>query len=146
MNTMLNIGTSVTPPKYPRRLFVFVTSALLAASTCLAQAPSPDQRTRAATLAKLATEVRELSRCMGIVSVEDSAAFQPLALAYDRKTDALSKAVEDYVSRFKDSRGNKRETVFGFRYRVWDLTLQAGNEKARPASALNREICGALTR
>ena len=129
------------------RLFVlFVACALLHAPASLAQTGNADQRVRAATLQKLATEAKELSRCMGIISVEDSAAFQPLVIAYYRKTDELAKAVDDYVSRYKDGRGNKHETVFGFRYRVWDLTLQTGAEKARPASALNRDACSALTR
>ena len=125
---------------------LFVTGALLHAPACLAQAANADQRARAAHLQKLAVEVKELSRCMGIVSVEDSAAFQPLRLAYSRKTDELAKAIEDYVARYKDGRGNKQETDFGFRYRIWDLTLQSGNEKARAASALNRDTCSALTR
>jgi 7-keto-8-aminopelargonate synthetase-like enzyme len=129
------------------RLFILIAaSALVCASAGLAEIASADQRARAAKLQQLATEVKEISRCMGIVSVEDAIAFQPLRLASHRKTDELAKAVEDYVTRYNGSRSNKQETVPGFRYRIWDLTLQAGNEKARPASALNREACAVLAR
>jgi hypothetical protein len=77
--------------------------------------------------------------------VEDLAAFEPIVLAYNRKTDELAKAIDDFVSRYADRRG-KQETIFGFKYRVWDVSLQAGAEKARPVSALNRDVCSALTR
>ena len=123
---------------------VLACSLLLSASVCSAEIVDKEQRARGLALAKLATDVKELSRCTAVVSVEDLAAFGPVTQAYNRKTDELAKAIEEFVSRNADKRG-KQETAFGFKYRVWDVTLQAGAEKARPVSALNREACIALT-
>ncbi len=127
------------------RLFsLLLACSLLSASACFGEPADKDQRARWLALAKLATDVRELNRCTAVVSVEDLAAFGPITQAYNRKTDELAKAIEEFVSRNADKRG-KQETVLGFKYRVWDVTLQAGTEKARPVSALNRDICSALT-
>ena len=116
----------------------------LSASVYSAEVVDKEQRTRWLNLSKLATDVKELSRCTAVVSVEDLAAFEPIVRTYNRKTDELAKAIEEFVSRFADRRG-KLETILSFRYRVWDVTLQAGAEKARPVSALNRDACSSLT-
>jgi hypothetical protein len=123
-------------------LFAYV---FLSVSACLAENIDKDQRTRWLNLHKLATDVKELNRCTAVVSVEDLAAFEPIVKTYNRKTDELAKAIDDFATRYADRR-SKQETVFGFRYRIWDVVLQAGAEKARPVSALNRDICTALTR
>ena len=128
-----------------RHFSLWLAGLLLSASACLAEPADKDQRTRWLSLAKLATDVKELSRCTAVVSVEDLAAFEPIVRTYNRKTDELAKAIDDFVSRYADRRG-KQETIFGFKYRVWDVSLQAGAEKARPVSALNRDVCSALTR
>jgi hypothetical protein len=128
------------------RLFsLLLTCSLLSASTCLAEIADKEQRTRWLALQKLAIEVKELNRCTAVVSVEDLAGFQPITQAYNRKTDELARAIDDFATRYADRR-TKQETAFAFKYRVWDVTLQAGTEKARPAAALNREACSALTR
>lgn len=127
-----------------RLFWVLLTYALLSASASFAQTADKEQRTRSLALHKLATDVKELNRCMAVISVEDLAAFEPIVRAYNRKTEELAKAIEDFVTRYADRR-SKQETVFGFRYRVWDVSLQAGAEKARPTSALNRDACSALT-
>jgi len=103
-----------------------------------------EQRMQAANLQKLATEVRELDRCMAIVSVEDLSAFEPLTRAYFQKADALAKAIEDHVTRFAGRRG-KHETVLAFKYRVWENSLRAGSERARLPPALNKATCAALS-
>lgn len=128
-----------------RLLLLLLTGLLFSTSACLAEIADKDQRARWLNLQKLATDVKELHRCTAVVSVEDLAAFEPVTRTYNRKTDELARAIEEFVSRYADRR-SKHETVFAFRYRVWDVTLQAGAEKARPASALNREMCSALTR
>jgi len=126
-------------------LSLLLACALLSASVCFAEPADKDQRTRWLSLAKLATDVKELNRCTAVVSVEDLAAFEPITRTYNRKTDELAKAIDDFVSRYADQRG-KQETILGFKYRVWDVSLQAGTEKARPVSALNRDVCRALSR
>jgi hypothetical protein len=118
--------------------------SLVAASVCSAEIVDKEQRTRWLNLHKLATDVKELNRCTAVVSVEDLAAFEPIVRAYNRKTDELAKAIEEFVFRYADRR-SKQETIFSFRYRVWDISLQAGTEKARPVSALNRDACSTLT-
>ena len=128
-----------------RFLSILFVVFLLSVSACFAETADKEPRTRWLFLHKLATDVKELNRCMGVISVEDLAAFDPIVKAYYRKTDELAKAIEDFVSRYADRRG-KQETIFAFRYRVWETSLQASAEKARPASALNRDICSALTR
>lgn len=128
-----------------RYFSILLTCVLLPASVCFAEIADKDQRAGWLKLQKLATEVKELNRCTAVISVEDLVAFQPVVSAYNRKADELAKAVDDFVSRYAGRRG-KHETIFAFKYRVWDVTLQTGAEKARPPSALNREICGALAR
>jgi hypothetical protein len=128
-----------------RRLLLLLACSFFFASASLAEVADKELRARTLQLQKLATEVKELNRCMGIVSVEDLSAFEPIVKTYNRKTDELAKAVEEFATRYADKRG-KHETVFSFRYRVWDITLQSGLEKARPVAALNRELCVALTR
>ena len=123
-----------------RLFFLLLACSLLSASACFAEIADKEQRTRLLYLSKLATDVKELNRCTAVVSVEDLAAFEPIVRTYNRKTDELAKAIEDFVSRYADKR-SKQETIFGFRYRVWDVSLQAGAEKARPVSALNRDVC-----
>jgi hypothetical protein len=118
--------------------------SLVSASVCSAEIVDKEQRTRWLNLHKLATDVKELNRCTAVVSVEDLAAFEPIVRAYNRKTDELAKAIEEFVSRYADRR-SKQETIFSFRYRIWDISLQAGTEKARPVSALNRDACSTLT-
>ena len=115
---------------------------LVAASPSLAQ-PAADERTAAANLQKLAIEVRELDRCMAIVSVEDISAFEPLTRTYYRKADELAKAIDDHAARFA-ARRSKHETALSFKYRVWESTLRAGSERARLPPALNRQVCTAL--
>jgi hypothetical protein len=127
-----------------RLFFLMLACSLVAASVCSAEIVDKEQRTRWLNLHKLATDVKELNRCTAVVSVEDLAAFEPIVRAYNRKTDELAKAIEDFVSRHADRR-SKQETIFSFRYRVWDVSLQAGAEKARPVSALNRDVCSTLT-
>ena len=127
-----------------RLITLLLACSLVSVSICSAEIADNEQRTRWLSLAKLATDVKELNRCTAIISVEDLAAFEPIVRAYNRKTDELAKAIESFVSRYAEKR-NKQETVFGFRYRVWEVSLQAGSEKARPVSALNRDACAALT-
>ena len=127
------------------RLFSMMLACfLVSASVCSAEIVDKEQRTRWFNLHKLAIDVKELNRCTAVVSVEDLAAFEPIVRAYNRKTDELAKAIEEFVSRYADRR-SKQETVFSFRYQVWDVSLQAGAEKARPVSALYRDACSALT-
>ena len=128
-----------------RRRMLCLFAGIVAVTPCIAETPDKDQRTRALALQKLAIEAKELIRCTAIVSVEDLSGFEPIMKAYNKKTDELARAIEDFVARFASQRA-KHETVLGFKYRVWDMTLQAGAENARPSSALNREICGALSR
>ena len=98
----------------------------------------------AANLQKLAAEVRELDRCMAIVSVEDISAFEPLTRAYFQKAEALAKAIEDHVTRFSGRRG-KHESVLAFKYRIWESSLRAGSERARLPPVLNRQVCAILS-
>lgn len=127
------------------RLFSLVLAcSLVSASVCSAEIVDKEQRTRWLNLHKLATDVKELNRCTAVVSVENLAAFEPIVRAYNRKTEELAKAIEEFVSRYADRR-SKQETIFSFRYRVWDVSLQAGAEKARPVSVLNRDACSILT-
>jgi hypothetical protein len=70
---------------------------LLSASSSAAQVADKEQRLQ---IQKLATEVRELDRCMGVVSVEDIAEFEPVVRAHYRKADELTKAIENYVTRY----------------------------------------------
>src|SRR5262245_12292175 len=102
-------------PAVPAAIVVWL---VLSAPVCLAQTIDNEQRTQMANLQKLAAEVRELDRCMAIVSVEDLSAFEPLTRAYFRKADELTKAIEDHVTRFVARRG-KHETVLAFKYRIW---------------------------
>jgi hypothetical protein len=118
--------------------------SLLFGEACFAESADSPQRSRLQFLYQLATTVKELSRCTAVISVEDLAAFQPISEAYNRKTDELAKAIEEFGSRYATTR-SKNETVFGFKYRIWEASLQAGIEKARPVSALNRGLCIALT-
>ncbi len=111
---------------------------------CFAEIADHEQRMHSFYLQKLAADARELDRCMAVISVEDIAAFEPIVRVYFRKADELAKAIEDHVSRYASKRG-KHETVLAFRYRVWEDSLRVGAEKARPVSALNRNICSALT-
>ena len=127
-----------------RLLMLLLTCFLLSAFACFAEIADTEQLARGLSLHKLATDVKELERCMGIISVENITAFEPIVQAYNRKADELARGIEDYVSRYSGKRG-KQETIPGFKYRVWNVSLQAGAEKARPASALNRELCSALT-
>src|SRR4029077_4860681 len=128
-----------TPLTYPievpepiMRFFVlWLTCVLSSTSACFAEVADKDQRIRWLNLQKLAIEARELNRCTGVIWVEDISAFEPITRAYFRKTDELAKAIEEFVSRYSNRRG-KDETIPAFRYRVWDVTLQAGAEKARP--------------
>src|SRR5713226_2067072 len=120
-----------------RFLLLWLTCFLLSASACFAETADQAQRMHAFNLQKLATDARELDRCMAVISVEDIAAFEPVVRAYFRKADELAKAIEDHVSRYASRRG-KQETVLAFRYRVWEVSLRVGAEKARPVSALNR--------
>ena len=124
---------------------LLLTCSFFSASACFAEIADTQQRSRWLSLHKLATDVKELHTCRAVISVEDLTAFEPIVQAYSRKTDELAKAIEDFVSRYADKR-SKQETTFAFRYRVWDTLLQASTEKARPASALNRDTCIALTR
>lgn len=126
-----------------RLIFFCLACLLLSASACFAEAVDQEQRTRGFALQKLAADVRELDRCQGVVSVENIAEFQPIVNAYYRKAEELAKAIDDFVSRYAGKRG-KHESIPAFRYRVWEVSLLAGAEKARPVSALSREICGAL--
>ena len=128
-----------------RFVLVLIACILSSVVASVAEVADREQQARRLSLLKLATEIKELNRCMGVISVEDLAAFEPIMQAYHRKTDELAKAIEDFVSRYS-SRRTKQQTVHGFRYLVWDATLQASAEKARPASALKREICAALTK
>jgi|SRR5476649_1671751 hypothetical protein len=127
-----------------RFLLLSLTCLLLSASACFAEIADKDQRARSFALQKLATDAKELNRCQAVVSVENLVEFEPIVRAYYRKVDELAKAIEDFVSRYAD-RNSKQETIFAFRYRVWDVSLQIGAEKARPTSALNRDICSALS-
>ena len=127
-----------------RSISLVLTFSLLSTSACFAEIADKEQRARFLSLQKLTTDVKELNRCMAVISVEDLAGFEPVVRTYNRKTDELAKAIEDFVSRYADRR-SKQETIYAFRYRVWDNSLQTGAEKARPVSMLNRDTCIALT-
>jgi hypothetical protein len=128
-----------------RFLPLVLTGLLLSAYASFAETADQESRTRLLSLQKLATDARELERCQTVVSVENIAEFQPIVSAYYRKADELAKSIDDFVSRYAAKRG-KQETVLAFKYRIWEVSLWSGVEKARPASALNRESCGALAR
>ena len=93
-----------------RSITLLLTFSLLSASACFAEIADKEQRTRWLALQKLATEVKELNRCMAVISVEDLVAFEPVVRSYNRKTDELAKAIEDFVSRYADRR-SKQETI-----------------------------------
>jgi hypothetical protein len=102
-----------------------------------------EQNAKLLQLRKMATEVRELERCMALISVEDLSAFQPVVSAHYRKADELTKAIEDFVSRYAAKRG-KQETVGSFKYRIWEASLRGGSEGARSPPTLNRVTCSEL--
>lgn len=46
------------------------------------------------------------------------------------KEGELAAEIESYVKKFVERRG-ENESPDGFKYRVWDVTLSVGKEKAR---------------
>lgn len=120
------------------RVLLYLTTVIFFLAPTARAQMAQEQRMHWFYLQKLATDIKELELCNG-----NDPAVKKVEQALYLRRDELAKAIEDYVNRYPAGRGD-HETVPAFRFRVWDVALKVGTEKARPRSELSEGMCSVL--
>jgi hypothetical protein len=111
----------------------------LLASQASAQITDPEQRMRWFDLQRLATDTAEIEACQFLNLPEAS----KYTAAFYKAASETSAAIEAYIAKYPDGRG-KQETPNAYRYRVWDVALKAGRDKAWAGKRANESLCRVL--
>jgi hypothetical protein len=86
----------------------------------------------------LAGEAKLIERCvlLRVANLEGPKYDASSAwVKYRQVTDELTAEIERYVAKYANTRG-KDQTVRAFTYRVWAVSLMAGEDKGKEASQL----------
>jgi hypothetical protein len=110
------------------RPIVVIAMLLAAAVSARAQIADPEQRKSWFNLQKLAADIEELNRCFAVLTTRDNRTVE-LPNYYARIEEFVSE-VDEYVRKYVDRRG-KEESPAVFRFRVWQVSLNAGAQQAR---------------
>ena len=121
---------------------LFSISFAMITSQASAQITDPDQRMRWFNLQRLAIETKEIDTCRLLVQAEPKQKFQS---AYDSAASETANAIEAYIKQFPNIGRFKDESTDAYRYRVWNVTMGVGAEKARSFKQLNQSECDLLT-
>lgn len=119
--------------------WVIVGAFTLLATQTVAQITDPEQRMRWFNLQRLATETAEIEACQFVVPSE----VDKYTAALYGSAGETATAIEAYIAKYPDGRG-KQESPGAYRYRVWDVALKVGREKAWAGKRANESLCRVL--
>lgn len=105
----------------------FVLTSIFAA---VAQSGDAERDKNWFNLQKLAIDIYEAENC--VFKITDDIERKRLMIVEARRTDVFVKAIDEYLVKYEKA---PRETAEGFKFRVWEVALRVGLEKARPMDA-----------
>ena len=101
--------------------------------TAIAQGDDAERDKSWFNLHKLAIDIYEAENCV-FRTINDTSDIERkrLQLLEARRTDVFVTAIDLYLTKYEPA---SRETAEGFKFRVWEIALRVGFEKARPMDA-----------
>jgi len=103
---------------------------LVSVFTAAAQGDDAERDKSWFNLQKLAIDIYEAENC--VFKTINDIERERLMIVEARRTDVFVKAIDEYLAKNEKA---PRETVEGFKFRVWEVALRVGLEKARSVDA-----------